>query len=187
MEKGKRKENKRNERNKNRLQNPTWAWSPTILPTICDLLFVDFGCAGSVLFAWAFSSSGQRDLLSSCGVWDSRCSGFFCFREHAPWTHEPGARAPGSTDSVVVVYRFTCLSAYGIFPGQGSKLFPCINHWTTRGVPYVWPWTSYITLETEEWIGMGWHWGTDKNPLHTLDECRLQIGTCQEHLPATGQ
>ena len=38
-------------------------------------LFV-FGCAGSLLLLWTFSSCRERGLLSSCGAEASHCSGF---------------------------------------------------------------------------------------------------------------
>ena len=83
-----------------------------------------FGCTGSLmLFAWAFSSSGEWGLLSTCGAWASHCSGFSCCEaqvlghsgfsrcssqalEHRPCSS--GARA--------------CSSVSGIFTGQGLNL-----------------------------------------------------------------
>ena len=40
--------------------------------------FCCFGCTGSSLKCWLFSSSGAWRLLSSCGAQASYCSGFCC-------------------------------------------------------------------------------------------------------------
>ena len=49
-------------------------------------LFTDLftGRAGSSLPQGLCSSRGEWGLLSSCGVWDSRCGGFSCCRAGAP-------------------------------------------------------------------------------------------------------
>ena len=39
-----------------------------------------FGCAGSLLLPWLFSSCGRQGLLSSCNVWAFHCGGFSCCR-----------------------------------------------------------------------------------------------------------
>ena len=63
----------------------------------------------------AFSSCGKRGLLSSCGSWSSHCSGFSCC----------GLQSLGCAGSVAVTNRLSCSLACGIFPDQGSNLFPC--------------------------------------------------------------
>ena len=37
-----------------------------------------FGCAGSPLLCWLFSSCSEQELVSSCSVWASHCCGFSC-------------------------------------------------------------------------------------------------------------
>ena len=59
----------------------------------------------------AFSSFGERGLLSRCGEWASHGSGFFC-----------GAWALGTRASVLVAHGLHCSMACGIFPDQGSNL-----------------------------------------------------------------
>ena len=41
--------------------------------------------------------------------------------------------APGRTDLIAVVHRFSCSVAYGIFPDQGSNL--CLLHWQVGSSP----------------------------------------------------
>ena len=55
------------------------------------LLYV-FGCAGSLLVQWVFSSCGEWGLLSTCSAQSSHCGGFSCF----------GAQALGAWASVIV-------------------------------------------------------------------------------------
>ena len=43
-----------------------------------NFIYLFIGCAGSSLLLGFFSSCGERDLLSSCGVWASHCPGFSC-------------------------------------------------------------------------------------------------------------
>ena len=54
-----------------------------------EILLIFFGYAGPLLVCGLFSSC-ERGLLSSCGVWASCCSGFFC----------RGVWAPGFSSSV---------------------------------------------------------------------------------------
>ena len=71
--------------------------------------------------ARAFSSCGERRLLSSCGAWASHCRGFSHCR----------ARALGRTGSVVVAHGLSSM-ACGI-PGQ--ELNPCLLHWKADSLP----------------------------------------------------
>ena len=64
-----------------------------------------FGCTGSLmLFAWAFSSSGEWGLLSTCGAWASHCSGFSCCE----------AQVLGMWASVVVARRLSSCSSQAV-------------------------------------------------------------------------
>ena len=89
-----------------------WLWKPHEH----SLSFFKFylGCAGSLLLPMAFSSCRESGLLSSCRVWVSCCSGFFCC----------GARALGVQASVIVVNRLSCPTACGIFQDQGLNYCP---------------------------------------------------------------
>ena len=90
----------------------------------------------------AFSSFGEQRPLSNCDMWASHCGGFSCCRALALGCL--GFRGCSSLQlwsmsSVVVVHRFNCPAACGIFPGQ--VLNPCplhwqviLNHWTAREV-----------------------------------------------------
>ena len=66
---------------------------------------------------WAFFSCGHQELLSSWGVWASRCGDFSC----------SGAQALDTRASVVVEYGLSCSLACGIFPDQGWN--PCPLPW----------------------------------------------------------
>ena len=49
--------------------------------TVVSLFFFELyssGCAGSSLLCGLISSFGEWALVSSCGVWASRCGGFSC-------------------------------------------------------------------------------------------------------------
>ena len=72
------------------------------------------GCSGSLLLPMAFSSCSESGLLSSCRVWASCFSCYFCC----------GARALGVQASVTVVNRLSCPTACGIFPDQGLNCCP---------------------------------------------------------------
>ena len=65
----------------------------------------------------AFSSCGERGLLSSCCAPTSRCGSFSCCK----------AWALGCHVSVVGAHRLSCPTACGIFQDQGSN--PCSLHW----------------------------------------------------------
>ena len=75
----------------------------------------------------AFSSCGEWELLSSCGAGASCCHGF----------SRCGARAVGHAGFSIVVGRFSCPVACGIFQDQGPK--PCPPAWQggflTTGAP----------------------------------------------------
>ena len=78
----------------------------------------------------AFSSFGEQRPLSNCDMWASHCDGFSCCRALALGCL--GFRGCSSLklwsmSSVVVVHRFNCPAACGIFPGQ--VLNPCPLHW----------------------------------------------------------
>ena len=81
-------------------------------------LFI-FGCTGSSLL----SPGGEQGLLPSCGAQDSHCGGFSCCR----------AQALGYIGSVVVVNRFSCSRARGIFLDQESS--PCTLCWEADSQP----------------------------------------------------
>ena len=53
-----------------------------------------FGCAGSLLLLWLFSSCRERDLLSSCGAQTSHCGGWSCCGARA--LGPPGSSSCGS-------------------------------------------------------------------------------------------
>ena len=77
---------------------------------------------GGPLCVWGFFFAALGlccywKALSSCSVWGSYCGGFSCC----------GARALGSVDSAVVVQKLSLPKACGIFPNQGSNLYPL--HW----------------------------------------------------------
>ena len=92
---------------------------------------------------WAFSSQGERRLLSSHGVWASRCSGFS--RCGAPALGHVGVSSCGTWDQklrfpgsraqtqVVVVHGLSCSMACGIFPDQRSN--PRLVHWQADSLP----------------------------------------------------
>ena len=63
-------------------------------------------------YAQAFSSCGERGLLSGCSVWTSPCTGFS--------GHE--ARALEQVASVVLVGRLSCSAACGIFLDLGFNV-----------------------------------------------------------------
>lgn len=56
------------------------ACSPLEASRLWEFLFIGivFGSTGSLLLRVAFSASGKRRLLSSCGVQASRCGSFSC-------------------------------------------------------------------------------------------------------------
>ena len=92
---------------------------------LCDLLkdyFIlsNFGCHGSLL-PQSFPSCSEWELVSSCGVPASHCSGFSCHR----------APALCAQASIVWAHGLSCHAAWAqlpcsiwIFPDQGSNLCP---------------------------------------------------------------
>ena len=64
-----------------------------------------FSCSVSSLTLVAFSTCGERRLLSSCGAQASHCSG--------------GAQFPGMRASVVVAHGLSCSGVCGVFLDQG--------------------------------------------------------------------
>ena len=87
-----------------------------------------FGCTGSFLLRWLFSSCREWELLSTSDARASYCGGF-CFRAQAPGHIGSVAVAPRlqSTGSTVVVDGLRCTMAYGLFLDQRSN--PCLLHW----------------------------------------------------------
>ena len=70
------------------------------------------------------SSWGRWELLSSCGVRASLCSGFFCCR---------GSRAWGLSS---LTLGLSCPEVCGIFPTQGLNLcLSCFVHWQVGALP----------------------------------------------------
>ena len=90
-----------------------------VLLILSIYLFI-YGCAGSSFCMWAFSSCGQRGLLSSCWMQSSHCCGFPC-------------GLCGAQASVVVAHGLSCPVAYGIFPDRG--LNPCLLIWQVDSYP----------------------------------------------------
>ena len=86
------------------------------------ILFVYFGCAGSLLSHRLFSRCWEWGLLSSCGVQASHCGSISCCRAWAL-----------GTGLIVVAPGLCCSMACGIFPAQGSN--PCLLHWQTDSLP----------------------------------------------------
>ena len=74
------------------------------------------------LLCWVFFAAGFLWLRSSGAALLLPCTGF-----SLRWLLLFGSRALGMRASVVVVHRFSCSSAYGMFPDQG--LNPCPLHW----------------------------------------------------------
>ena len=89
-----------------------------------------------MLHAWAFSSCGEREPLSSCCVQASHCGGF-------------SLQSTGTWASVVVAHGFSCPVACGIsVPGPGMEsMLPALQvGFLTTGPPgesYVFPF-SYL-------------------------------------------
>ena len=77
----------------------------------------------------------SMELLSSCGVKVSHCSGFSCWGVQALGTQASIAVAPRlqSIGSIIVAHRLRCSVAYRIFPNQGSN--PCLLLWQADSLP----------------------------------------------------
>ena len=96
----------------------------------------------SSLLRELFSSGAEKVLLSSVWASHSHCGGFSCFGPQAlghmgfsSWDHglsNAGTRLK-NIGSVVMVHRFSCSGAYGIFLDQGSN--PCLLHWKADSLP----------------------------------------------------
>ena len=85
-----------------------------------------FGCAGSSLLCWLFSSCGDRGLLSFFGVQASHCGGFSCCR----------AQARGTWASVVVVKWIQLPHGMWNLPTAGIKPLSCaLAGFLTTGPP----------------------------------------------------
>ena len=80
------------------------------------IFFFFFGYSGSSLLCMGFLELWRVGATLHCWARASHCGGFSCCR----------AQAPGVRASVVVAHRFTCSTARGIFPDQGSN--PCSLH-----------------------------------------------------------
>ena len=74
---------------------------------------------------WAFSSCGERGLLSSCGARASYCSDFSCCEEQAQQLWCMGLAAPRHMESFQTRDQ-TCVFCTSRW---------ILNHWTTREVP----------------------------------------------------
>ena len=57
--------------------------------------FIYFGCAGSLSLLRLFSSCGEWELLSRCGVLASHFDGFSCCRAWAPGNRGSVVADPG--------------------------------------------------------------------------------------------
>ena len=101
--------------------------------------FFIFGCAGSSLLRW---------LFSSCGVWlfssGSACAshGWLLLlqsvgcRQAGFSSRNTGCSSPAhglSSTGSVVVHELSCSTACGIFPDRG--LTPCLPHWQMDSSP----------------------------------------------------
>ena len=106
-----------------------------------------FGCAGSSLLCWLFSSWRDQGLLSSCCVQASHCSGFSCRRAQAlgctgfsacgtwaRWLWLPGFRAQAQH-----LWHTGLAAPWHVGSSQirDPTGVTCItkqilNHWTTR-------------------------------------------------------
>ena len=82
------------------------------------IMYEYFGCAESWLLHQLFSSCGEWELLSSCGVGASHCDGFSCLRAQALGAAAGGPSSCGARSS-----------ACGIF------LDPCLLHWQADSLP----------------------------------------------------
>ena len=106
------------------------------------LIYFISGCLVSSLLRELFSSGAEKVLLSSVWASHSHCGGFSCFGPQAlghmgfsSWDHglsNAGTRLK-NIGSVVMVHRFSCSGAYGIFLDQGSN--PCLLHWKADSLP----------------------------------------------------
>ena len=96
-----------------------------------------FGCIGSSLLCTGFLYLQRAGATLPCGEQASHCGGFSCCGARALGTRASvvvarglsscGSRALERADLVVVVHRFSCSVACGIFPHQG--LNPFSLHW----------------------------------------------------------
>ena len=93
-----------------------------------------FGFAGSCA-ARAFSGCGESGLLSSCSLWVSHCSGFYCCGAQTLGHKASVVAAPGleSTGLIVVAHGLSCSTICGIFLDQGSN--PCLLHQHVDSLP----------------------------------------------------
>ena len=93
----------------------------------CPYIHLGFQTRPNAILLWvfldAFSSCSKWGLLSSWGALASHCGGLSCCR----------AAAHGARTSAVVVHRFSCPEARGIFPDQGSNLCPLL--WQAGSYP----------------------------------------------------
>ena len=111
-------------------------FNPRSYTAFCLLLnFVSFWLCWVPVALQAFSSCGERGLLSSCGVRGSHCSSFSCCRAQALGRAAgAGARglsscsSPGSRAAAAVAGDgLSCSGPRGLFPGQGAH--PLLRHW----------------------------------------------------------
>ena len=100
--------------------------------TCTNILFVCFGCSGSLLLHGLFSSWGEWELLSRCGAWAS----LLRLVASLVAEHELSVSGLQSTRSTIVAHRLSCIVAYRIFPDQESN--PCLLHWQVDSLPLCW-------------------------------------------------
>ena len=106
----------------------------TVTILLKTVLFIYWLCWVFVV-AQAFSSRGERRLLSSCSAQASQCGGFSCC-----WAQSPRGTGFGSHGSQVLEHRLNsrdtqlcCSMACGIFPDQGSS--PGLPHLQVNSLP----------------------------------------------------
>ena len=112
------------------------------LPAELPALFIYVWLCWVVIAGQAFSSCGERGLLSSCGVQASRCGGFSCCR----------ARALGPMGSVVVVRGLPC-SMWNL-PGPGIEPMSSAlaGRFLTTGLPGKSCSMSVFGLPSQSWV-----------------------------------
>ena len=69
----------------------------------------------------AFSSCGERALLSSCSAWAAHFGGFSCC---GAWASGSQASVVERMSSVVATHRLSYYMAYGLFPDQALNQCP---------------------------------------------------------------
>ena len=89
-----------------------------------------FGSARSCA-AWAFSGCGESGLLSSCSLWVSHCSGFYCCGAQTLGHKASVVAAPGleSTGLIVVAHGLSCSKYVGSSWIRDQTHVSCISTW----------------------------------------------------------